>query len=323
MTSIDLNSQFQLYPIFHGGNNRAWKIKTETNTYFLKHYFVSDQDKRDRFGTEITFINFMQKLGIRAIPSPIAANRAHNLGLFSFLPGQRLDTTPIKLPFIQQSLAFLKQLNSDRTSIESQALPLASDACFTIKDHMLSLQSRLDRLMNIQINDRLDQNAIDFVANDLVKEWVLIHRTIEESSKKAEIHIEQSICGADRMISPSDFGFHNVILSPKGELFFVDFEYAGWDDPAKLICDFFCQPDISTPFNYFSYYIDEIQAMIGGGQDLTNRVKLLFPLYRLKWCCIILNDFIQNEKERKDFAFFKKDRREKQFYKAVKYIKGH
>ena len=29
-----------------------------------------------------------------------------------------------------------------------------------------------------------------------------------------------------------------------GRLWFIDFEYAGWDDPAKTVCDFFCQPGL-------------------------------------------------------------------------------
>ena len=43
-------------------------------------------------------------------------------------------------------------------------------------------------------------------------------------------------------MSPSDFGFHNVIKKDDF-LYFIDFEYAGLDDPVKLICDFYCQPD--------------------------------------------------------------------------------
>ena len=39
-------------------------------------------------------------------------------------------------------------------------------------------------------------------------------------------------------ISPSDFGFHNVLRRPGGHLVFLDFEHAGWDDPAKLFGDF-------------------------------------------------------------------------------------
>ena len=51
----------------------------------------------------------------------------------------------------------------------------------------------------------------------------------------------------ESVLSPSDFGFHNALLGPDGKLCFIDFEYAGWDDPAKLICDFFCQPQTPVP----------------------------------------------------------------------------
>ena len=43
----------------------------------------------------------------------------------------------------------------------------------------------------------------------------------------------------EKIISPSDFGLHNAKLGEDGKLAFFDFEYAGWDDPAKTIADFF------------------------------------------------------------------------------------
>src|SRR6266480_4587472 len=51
---------------------------------------------------------------------------------------------------------------------------------------------------------------------------------------------------ASRILSPSDFGFHNAIRRPDGTLAFVDFEYFGWDDPAKTIVDFLLHPGMSV-----------------------------------------------------------------------------
>ena len=39
-------------------------------------------------------------------------------------------------------------------------------------------------------------------------------------------------------MSPSDFGLQNTLFT-KNKLFFIDFEYAGLDDPAKCLLDFF------------------------------------------------------------------------------------
>ncbi|MFX9699951.1 hypothetical protein ABTP10_19680, partial [Acinetobacter baumannii] len=50
-----------------------------------------------------------------------------------------------------------------------------------------------------------------------------------------------------RCLSPSDFGFHNAVQRPEGQIVFVDFEYFGWDDPVKLTCDFMLHPGMDLP----------------------------------------------------------------------------
>ena len=50
------------------------------------------------------------------------------------------------------------------------------------------------------------------------------------------------------VLNPSDFGFHNT-LKKKNKLFFLDFEYFGWDDPVKLTADFIWHPSHSLNKN--------------------------------------------------------------------------
>ena len=59
--------------------------------------------------------------------------------------------------------------------------------------------------------------------------------------------LESTLPREERCPSPSDFGFHNALRQPDGRLRFLDFEYAGWDDPAKTIIDFCNQPDLLLP----------------------------------------------------------------------------
>ena len=48
----------------------------------------------------------------------------------------------------------------------------------------------------------------------------------------------------------------NALLAASDKkLRFLDFEYAGWDDPAKLIGDFFCQPAIPAPHSEFERFV--------------------------------------------------------------------
>jgi hypothetical protein len=44
---------------------------------------------------------------------------------------------------------------------------------------------------------------------------------------------------------------------------------------------------------------------------------LLLPVYRLKWCCIMMNEFLATEARRRYFSNFEMvDRRAEQFAKA-------
>ena len=97
------------------------------------------------------------------------------------------------------------------------------------------------------------------------------------------------------IVSPSDFGFHNIIQS-KNDLFFLDFEYAGLDDPIKLICDFYCQPNQSLTFLQKKMFVENISLKNHTTNQLKFYTKIFLPFHKLKWCCIILNKFKENIK---------------------------
>ena len=67
------------------------------------------------------------------------------------------------------------------------------------------------------------------------------------------ILFKKKIAQNETIISPSDFGFHNMLIGKKCS--FLDFEYAGIDDAAKLICDFICQPDLQLNKKQINFFI--------------------------------------------------------------------
>jgi hypothetical protein len=129
----------------------------------------------------------------------------------------------------------------------------------------------------------------------------------------------------DWALSPSDFGFHNALISADGRLRFLDFEYAGWDDPARVVCDFFCQQRVPVPFDLFEAVVERIGATVIDRVAYRQRVDLLLPVYRVKWCCILLNDFLPEGGERRRFAGRKSDpvqRKVEQLEKARRVMAG-
>jgi len=103
--------------------------------------------------------------------------------------------------------------------------------------------------------------------------------------------MEAAVPVDDVCVSPSDFGFHNALVD-NGKVTFLDFEYAGRDDPAKLVSDFFCQPEIPVPVEYHSDFIERIADGLALSLESRARCRILLDTYRIKWSCIILNEFL-------------------------------
>jgi hypothetical protein len=106
---------------------------------------------------------------------------------------------------------------------------------------------------------------------------------------------------------------------------FIDFEYAGWDDPAKLVCDFFCQPKVPVDMKYFSSFTDSISSLSFDKEAFREKCKILLPVYKIKWCCIMLNDFLVVDNNRRSFAKQGNSiiRKQDQLIKAKQYFKEH
>ena len=107
---------------------------------------------------------------------------------------------------------------------------------------------------------------------------------------------------AERTLSPSDFGFHNTLKRKSGQVVFVDFEYFGWDDPAKTMSDFLLHPAMNLTTNLKRRFSGEVYERFDNCGDLSARVSALYPLFGLKWCLIILNEFLSEHLLRRDFA---------------------
>jgi hypothetical protein len=58
-----------------------------------------------------------------------------------------------------------------------------------------------------------------------------------------------------------------------------------------LICDFICQPELPLSATQAAQFIEELTSALPQSGDLHRRVEWLLPAHRLKWCCILLNEF--------------------------------
>lgn len=281
-----------------GRNNRAFKVELTTGEpVALKCYSRDARDGRDRLGAEWAFLRCAGERGVDVVPRALAKSDGDHAALYSFIEGQRISG--VTAGHVDQALAFIASLN--RQPRAADALAPASEACFSLAQHLATVDRRVARLSGIAANTAQRQQAL-LIKVDLEFIWARARARIVDAARSAGLTLDTELSLAETCLSPSDFGFHNALEDRQGRLTFLDFEYAGRDDPAKLVCDFLCQPEMPVADENFETFNDAVMQTLGLGSCHGDRARMLRDAYRVKWICIMLNDFLPIGAARRGFA---------------------
>ncbi|MBY0522085.1 MAG: aminoglycoside phosphotransferase family protein [Gemmataceae bacterium] len=297
-----LPRSFTLHPLPGGGNNRVFRLDVDEQSYFLKVYFRHAGDTRDRLAAEYAFSRFAWDRGIRQVPQPLCADLEHGLGLYEFITGRKLEAPEVDLAAVRQALHFFLEVNQHAACATAHALANGSEACFCLADHLECVERRIQALTRFVPLTELDRSAATFVNGAVVPAWRAVRSGVESEARQHGLQMTEVLDASERCLSPSDFGFHNALRQPDGSLRFFDFEYAGWDDPAKLVGDFFCQPALPAPPDQLPAFIAAVTETLQRAETARIRIHLLLPVYRLKWVAILLNEFLPAGSNRRRFA---------------------
>lgn len=95
-------------------------------------------------------------------------------------------------------------------------------------------------------------------------------------------------------LSPSNLSRSSCLINEEtGQFMFTDFENAGWDDPAKFVCDLRYNPQMDLSSDEREYLIKELVAhRVLRDPKLPERIKLLEPTVRLEWMRFPLESFL-------------------------------
>jgi len=321
LDGAECGTPWRMTPLAGGANNRVYRIDAGGRTLVLKQYFHAPEDPRDRLGAEFSLSSFAWRNGVLCLPRPIAADFERRLGLYSFVDGRKLGPGEVDEAAVEQALAFALALDGLREHDDSHSLPTGSEAVFRLADHLALVEQRVRRLGRIDLDDALQADAARLVSQSLLPAWDRIAARARADAGHAGIALDEELAAAERTISPSDFGFHNALRAADGTIRFIDFEYAGWDDPAKLVGDFFNQIAVPVPRAFYARFADRFAAARPRPGLHRKRFDLLLPVYGVKWVCIMLNDFLPAGEKRRRFAAGE-DRRAVQLDKARAALKA-
>jgi hypothetical protein len=283
-----------------GRNSRVFRVEgTDGVAVAVKAYFQSAQDRRDRMGDEFRALQLLQEDGIREVARPLAADEERHVAVYEFIEGRQVSSAEISAADIDQLLDFLRTLKQIAARGEAAYFPAASEACFSIEAIFENLTGRFAALERAAAHEPA-------LAQFLQEEFVPFRFSAEEwcrdFCREQGIDPAEEISGDARTLSPSDFGFHNTLRRPGGELAFLDFEYFGWDDPAKTVSDFLLHPGMELRPDLKKQFFAGAIPVFSASQKIEARVRAVYPLFALKWGTILLNEFTLDHGPRRSFA---------------------
>ncbi len=299
-----------------GKNNFVGKIFYKNKLCIYKKYLKNNKTgiHYSRYKSETSFLNFLRKKNIKNLPSILSSNALNQENIFNYIDGKKVNNVGKK--DIQQCINFIRKINFNSSKKKFLYKQKATEACLSLKDHIDTAEKRIFMLSRFSKNYGLYKKAKLFVRNELKNSFK--KRMIKINKLFSKKEILRKLKPNELILSPSDFGFHNIIKK-NDKLYFFDFEYAGMDDPVKLICDYICQPDYKLNKKQINFFYTNILKLFRKKETIDKRFKAVIGIHRIKWCCIILSEMLSKQYfKRRKFAKSNIDLK-KCYLKAKKY----
>lgn len=255
-------------PTNFGGNSTVTKIDNGVGSFVVKDY----SGRADGLNRQLTETSALILLG-KKLPSHVTKFHGTSedglRAVHSWVSGTHptLDTKTIS-----QMLDFLEKLK------DVSAVSRLSESGFAT-DNIVRGQS-----LELQIGERIAKLRDSIMKSDSI----LAHLEIAYLKLQGEVKEDNS--GAIRILSPSDFGVHNLLVnSSTGALVCVDLEFFGWDDAHKLVLDTLLHPAAIWKRAEAHYFLTGVAKAMNLSIP---RLVDLWPLVCLKWATICLNRHI-------------------------------
>lgn len=290
-------------PCAGGRNSRVYRLDMAGGvSHILKRYPRRQDDPRDRLGTEWRALRFLREHGLRRVPEPIAMDARAGAAIYSFIPGQTPAPVEAALEAAAPMRDFAVALWPLRQAALAAGMPPASEACFTVEAIGAQVERRCARITDACAAHAARQGSaiaeLCRTVGGLMADRVLPEARQALRAAGERLDLREPLPEDQRIPSPSDFGFHNAVRAASGDVHFIDFEYFGMDDPAKLLADVCWHPGMSLSRAQRRWFMEQILLKIGQEADaprLAERLDGVLPLWRCKWVCILFNCLLARE----------------------------
>lgn len=264
-----------------------------------KRYARRGPDRLDPLEIERRALRFLVEHGLERVPRHLGSDVETRWAVLSEVPGLPAGAETIGERDIGSLLEFLAQLDRLGEAPAAATLPPASEASFSLVELRRDVARRFPRLHAHAGEDPVAREMRSWLDEKLEPAFRLFDGEAEARLNRAGVGPGDLLAPELRRLSPSDLGFHNMLRDEDGRWSFVDFEYFGWDDPAKTLCDLLLHPRANVPVSLRRLVVERRLRALGGDAHLRHRLRAYFPLFAVKWCLILLNEFAPRDLERR------------------------
>jgi hypothetical protein len=274
-----------LTPLRGGINNQVFSCSAGNNQskrFVIKGY--APRSSFDRMTSEVEFLRYAGMVAPSYVPSLLVEDKERCCVVLEYLYGHPYPAgiSPSEQDILQAG-KFFHLLNADQLLAKQHIKQSAAEGYLSLTKHLENVSGRLQQLRteHLRVEFRLQANLL---VQNIIQEFGAIADKTKVLIYKGQI--QDAINVEDCCVSPSDFGFHNAFRTADGVKFF-DFEFAGWDDPAKLMVDFMLQPRMPVASSLANSFYQSVIPFCS--ERLRDRTTVLGPILRLKWLCIMLS----------------------------------
>ena len=266
-----------------GINNQVFRCGRHDRYWVIKGYPCHEPGQRDRMQAEVDFLRYANKVAPQQVPMLIHIDPDRRCVVLEHIVGSVYpEGVAPPAEDVLEAIKFFRQLNADPILARQMVRMDAAEGFLSLRQHMANVRDRLASMGTEHLPEEFRPEAAALL-EELQRQADRVGTDLEERIISGLVQDE--LDPEQRCVSPSDFGFHNAIRTDQG-VTFIDFEFAGWDDPAKALCDFMLQPTVP---------IEETHAILlllygpTKGDMLRARAEILAPVLEVKWICIILS----------------------------------
>lgn len=270
-----------------GINSNVFCVKINDKPQAVLKKYPIDAN-RDRQVCEINFLKFLDIAVPKKVPRLLAYKLSEGVSLIEWIDGAPNPT--LQAEDYEQFSLFQMYLDKHKLIAEAKKVGLAADAVLCPMDLVNQLHNRLAEFSKVALPEE--------VKRFLFQEFKpFMDRAIEQTLNtynRIGVEVDVPLPRDYQTLIASDFGTHNAVRKEDDELVFIDFEFAGWDDPITSIANFMLHPGMSTSFSKRVIFERRLLSYFSAYPEIKTRYMSLLPLFGLRWCLIILNIFRRN-----------------------------